>query len=84
MTHRVESWRNFAACRGADPTLFFPETDKPEHRGQIAAAKAICAHCPVRDSCLEYALETRESFGIFGGLTSSERRRLRRTLAIGA
>jgi WhiB family transcriptional regulator, redox-sensing transcriptional regulator len=67
------SWAQHAACRGMDPALFFPE------RGESTAeAKACCATCPVRVECLEYALEADEKFGIFGGASERQRRRMRR------
>ena len=60
-----------AACRDADTTVFFPASDN-----DAGPAKAICATCPVREECLEYALETRPADGIWGGLTAIERHRL--------
>jgi Transposase and inactivated derivatives len=73
----ISEWRSQAACRTADPELFFPSADNgPAYAGQVAAAKAICAGCPVRVSCLDEALE-RIPFGIAGGLTPEERRRSR-------
>jgi hypothetical protein len=51
---------------------FFPE------RGRLSAARAVCARCPVRTACLEYALAHGETFGIWGGLNERERRRERR------
>jgi len=68
-----ENWMAFAACRGMDPDFFFPA------RGvSTKDAKAVCAECPVREQCLEYAIEGRERFGIFGGLSERERRRIRK------
>lgn len=69
----LESWRADAACRGVDPNVFFPLADE-----EAGSAKAICATCPVRDDCLDYALATRQGDGVWGGLTEVERRRLRR------
>lgn len=67
-----QRWRLDAACAAYDTRWFFPEDEEaPE-------AKAICAICPVREECLEYALTHREDEGIWGGLTGTERRRLRR------
>ena len=68
-------WRQDGACRGADVNVFFPETEDDE---AVAPAKAICASCPVRVECLEFALATRQDDGVWGGLTETERRRLRR------
>ncbi|MCA1692194.1 MAG: WhiB family transcriptional regulator [Actinobacteria bacterium] len=67
------AWRDDAACRGLDPDVFFPASDD-----EAGVAKAVCETCPVREECLEYALETRQEDGIWGGLTETERRRLRR------
>jgi WhiB family redox-sensing transcriptional regulator len=65
------SWRQHAACRGADPDIFYPGSDE-----EAEEAKAICATCPVRQACLEYALANRERDGVWGGATERERRRL--------
>lgn len=71
------NWQVRAACRGVDPELFFPEaTDEPLVREQVAAAKAVCRRCPVRDQCLAEALE-RLPHGVAGGMTEHERRRAR-------
>ncbi|HEU5385884.1 MAG TPA: WhiB family transcriptional regulator [Streptosporangiaceae bacterium] len=64
-------WRQQAACHGTDLNLFYPE------RGQPAGpARQVCARCPVRQPCLEYALSNRITHGIWGGLTVRERRPL--------
>jgi WhiB family redox-sensing transcriptional regulator len=60
-----------AACNGADTSVFFPVSDS-----FAGEAKAICAECPVADACLEYAIATRQSDGVWGGLTGVERHRL--------
>ena len=69
----MSAWRRRAACarRGVDPELFFPEKG-----GRVEPAKRICARCPVRDDCLADAIATRDEFGIRGGTTPGERRRL--------
>lgn len=64
-------WYDDAACREADTDVFFPVSES-----QSDAAKAICAACPVREACLEYALEVRPGDGVWGGLTATERHRL--------
>jgi WhiB family redox-sensing transcriptional regulator len=64
-------WLADAACRDAETAIFFPTSDKGAE-----AAKAICAVCPVREACLEYAIENRPPEGVFGGLTAIERHRL--------
>ena len=66
-------WRAKAACRGLDPTIFFPV---PDDELAEAEAKEVCAVCPVRESCLEHALGSREREGIWGGATERERRRI--------
>jgi WhiB family redox-sensing transcriptional regulator len=71
------SWQFQANCLGVDPDLFFPE------RGaSTREAKAVCRACVVRENCLEYALVNGEKFGIWGGLSERERRRLRRQRAL--
>ena len=69
----LTSWRRAAACRDLDTGFFFPLSDD-----DAGPAKAVCATCPVREECLRYALATRQGDGIWGGLTETERRRLRR------
>jgi len=68
-----EDWRSAAACRSADPELFFPISDSGPSLVQAAQAKAICGACPVRRQCLAFALRTRQVHGIWGGLTERER-----------
>jgi WhiB family redox-sensing transcriptional regulator len=63
-----------AACATTDPELFFPDSRSP-----ASEAKEICAGCPVRPECLEYALAAAEEFGVWGGLTEKERRKLLRS-----
>lgn len=77
-----EHWTDFAICRGADPDLFFP-IGYAGHvlEEQQAAAKNICAHCPVQAECLDWALRAGEPDGIWGGTTPEERRYLRRRVA---
>ena len=65
------SWRQRAACRGIDPDIFYPASEE-----EADEAKAICAQCPVREACLEYALANRERDGVWGGATERERRRM--------
>jgi WhiB family transcriptional regulator, redox-sensing transcriptional regulator len=67
-------WRDHAACRFADPELFFPVSpagpslDQAERR-----ARAVCATCPVRRECLQFALATRQAHGVWGGMSERER-----------
>jgi WhiB family transcriptional regulator, redox-sensing transcriptional regulator len=74
------SWRLRAACRHADPDLFFPVGTTGPALGQIGEAKRICQACPVRTSCLGWALRHGISFGIWGGTTEDDRQILRRAL----
>lgn len=67
------TWRDQARCRGVDPQIFHPPEDD---ESAAATAKQICAVCPVREPCLEYAISAREKDGVWGGLTARERRRL--------
>ena len=73
-----DDWRHRAACRDQDPELFFPVSDIGPGARQTEQAKAVCARCPVRAQCLEYALDNALDHGIYGGTTESERRTLRR------
>jgi WhiB family transcriptional regulator, redox-sensing transcriptional regulator len=75
------TWRERAACAAADSRLFFGHQGEgqQERRRREAAAKAICARCQVRQACAADALAHREPFGVWGGLTESERRALRIT-----
>ena len=73
----AEGWQDYANCLGVDPDLFFPE------RGaSTREAKEVCKGCIVREDCLEYALANGEKFGIWGGLSERERRRIRRQRAL--
>ena len=68
-----QTWRQHAACKGVDPDIFYPASDD-----EAEVAKAVCAVCPVRQPCLEYALSSRERDGVWGGATEKERRRILR------
>ena len=68
-----EQWQDRALCAQTDPEAFFPEKG-----GSTREAKRICQGCEVRSECLEYALSNDERFGIWGGLSERERRRLKR------
>jgi WhiB family redox-sensing transcriptional regulator len=72
------SWRERAACRDVDPDLFFPVGTAGLTLVQIDEAKAVCAGCPVRERCLQWALDVGQVEGIWGGTTESERRATRR------
>lgn len=68
-------WQLRGACRGADSGLFFhPEGERgPARAAREAAAKAVCAGCPVVDPCRRHALATREPYGVWGGMSEAER-----------
>ena len=74
------SWEDRAACAGMDARVFFvPDGERPSEREiREAEAKAICARCPVRVQCLDYALSNSIKHGIWGGLNQEERARERR------
>ncbi|HSJ35993.1 MAG TPA: WhiB family transcriptional regulator [Acidimicrobiia bacterium] len=67
------SWQDYANCRGADADLFFPERGASTRK-----AKSICGECQVQAECLDFAIEIGEKFGIWGGMSERERRRVRR------
>ena len=71
-----QEWQEQALCAETDPEAFFPEKG-----GSTREAKRICQACTVRDECLEYALANDERFGIWGGLSERERRRLKRRIS---
>jgi WhiB family redox-sensing transcriptional regulator len=68
------AWQADSLCAQTDPEAFFPEKG-----GSTREAKKICSSCEVRAQCLEYALQNDERFGIWGGLSERERRKLRKT-----
>ena len=68
-----DQWQERGLCAQTDPEAFFPEKG-----GSTREAKRICQGCEVRDACLDYALAKDERFGIWGGLSERERRRLKR------
>ncbi len=67
------SWQDQALCAQTDPEAFFPEKG-----GSTREAKRVCGSCEVRSECLEYALANDERFGIWGGMSERERRRLKK------
>ena len=71
-------WREFATCRDSEPNLFFPIGSTGPAVDQIEAAKAICEQCTAQEDCLQYALETNQEAGVWGGYAEDERRRLRK------
>jgi WhiB family transcriptional regulator, redox-sensing transcriptional regulator len=75
---RRDGWEARGACKHSDPELFFPVTARGPALRQLAKAKQVCERCPVRVQCLEYALQSGQSFGVWGGASEEERRLMRR------
>lgn len=73
------AWFKRAACKGMDPDLFFPERGDLD---AVRAAKQVCAGCPVTDECLTYALVTVQRWGIWGGMSEKQRRRVRTRVGV--
>ncbi len=71
-------WRHAALCRDEDPELFFPIGTTGPAASQVAEAKIVCGRCPVLEPCLEWALDTAQEAGVWGGTSEDERRVLRR------
>lgn len=75
-------WRNRAACLEKDPELFFPVGNTGPALLQIEEAKSVCRRCPVVDTCLQWALESGQDAGVWGGgMSEDERRALKRRAA---
>ena len=75
------TWRDHALCRDTDPELFFPVGTTGVALTQIDQARQVCGECGVRSECLDFALETNQDSGIWGGLSEEERRVIRRQRA---
>lgn len=71
-------WRYHAACRDEDPELFFPIGSSGPALTQIEEARQVCRRCPVATACLEWALDSDQDSGVWGGTSEEERRKLRR------
>jgi WhiB family redox-sensing transcriptional regulator len=80
-TKAMVEWQADGACRSADPETFYPVSPGGASTAQIEQAKRICASCPVRRECLEFATRTSETHGIWGGTTPEERVKARRAAA---
>lgn len=74
LTLTPEAWHDRAACKGMDPDLFVPQREDTMPK----ECATVCAACEVRKACLDYAMRTREPFGIYGGTTPAQRRSIRR------
>lgn len=75
------TWRRNASCKDTDPELFFPIGTTGQALIQISEAKTVCDECTVRNKCLDFALETNQDWGIWGGKSEDERRDIRRIRA---
>lgn len=76
LLRRVPDWSG-RACADVDPEIFFPDPGRPAHDGPTQVALACCARCPIRQECLDYALTTKQQYGIWGGKTEEQRKLLR-------
>ncbi|MFE9923185.1 WhiB family transcriptional regulator [Streptomyces sp. NPDC005774] len=76
----MDDWRTRAACRDEDPDLFFPIGTSGPALLQTEQAKGVCRRCPVQQHCLDWALDTGQSLGVWGGTSETERRALKRRL----
>ncbi len=74
-------WRHLSACLDVDPELFFAIGSTGPALRQIEEARAVCHRCPVRAECLTWAMESGQDFGVWGGLSDTERASLRRRTA---
>jgi WhiB family redox-sensing transcriptional regulator len=68
------AWRDRAACWGQDPELFFPDGNTGQPLLQTEKAKAVCRRCEVAEACLNWAIESGQDTGVWGGLSEDERR----------
>ncbi|MGW6469457.1 WhiB family transcriptional regulator [Streptomyces rubiginosohelvolus] len=75
------NWRTYAACRTEDPDLFFPIGTSGPAIAQAEEAKAVCRRCPVMEACLDWALDSGQDHGVWGGTDESDRRRIHRRAA---
>ncbi|WP_329172788.1 WhiB family transcriptional regulator [Streptomyces sp. NBC_01477] len=74
----IPDWQHRAACGDEDPELFFPVGNSGPAILKIEEAKRVCRRCPVMDQCRQWALETGQDAGVWGGLSEDERRSMRR------
>ncbi|MEU6370076.1 WhiB family transcriptional regulator [Streptomyces sp. NPDC046931] len=79
----MDNWRDHAACRQEDPDLFFPIGTTGPGLMQTQQAKAVCRRCPVQERCLQWALDTEQTVGVWGGTNEAERRVLKRRAGAG-
>ncbi len=74
----LTEWRELSACRDSDPNLFFPTGSTGPALEQIEKAISICSQCAAKEGCLQYALESNQEAGVWGGYAEDDRRRLRK------
>jgi WhiB family transcriptional regulator, redox-sensing transcriptional regulator len=72
----MSSWWELAACRSEDPELFFPIASTGSGQTDVVRAKAVCARCPIRQPCLDYAIDSRQAHGVWGGTSEEERQKI--------
>lgn len=75
----MSDWRDRAACRDVDPELFFPPSEIGPGADQIVEAKAVCRRCPVVAECLSQAMGEGQNHGVWGAMSSHERRAWKRS-----
>jgi WhiB family redox-sensing transcriptional regulator len=75
---RTIDWWTRAECQGQDPELFFPVGDTGSAHRQLVAAKRVCATCTVVGECLQWAMGSGVDHGVWGGMSETERRTLKR------
>lgn len=80
----TRAWLAQAACRDEDPEIFYPAGETAPYSRQVEDAKTVCRRCPVRPTCLQWAIETKEPDGVWGGATPAERRTFTRIKSGGA
>ncbi|WP_413804295.1 WhiB family transcriptional regulator [Streptomyces sp. OE57] len=78
---RDRDFRASGVCGGEEPDLFFPVGNTGPALLQIEEAKAVCRRCPVMETCLQWALDTNQHYGVWGGMSEDERRALKRRAA---
>ncbi len=76
-----EDWRDKAACAEMDTSFFFPSGKSGEALEKLERAKAFCGACAVQDECLDFAIQTNQQHGVWGGKSEEERRLIRRLVA---
>lgn len=77
-TPRAKDWRDEGLCRGEDPELFFSSEQTAQGKANVRHAKVICWRCPSMEACGQWAIATRQPFGVWGGVSEGERRSILR------